>query len=244
MVAAVPRPPPWDRNSVPLQLDTVRKMGAGVGTPGVARPVALMRGGRGRPALPRANRRLPAPSGEQRCVFGASSLGCPGAVTGSAAARGLSGAKRRWPMAAVPQGLPGFQLGGQSPERWGHRPAGQAAMHARQPERKPRGRARHTGLFSDVSRAHGRGERWRERREPGASLLKSRVTVPVPAGERDPLPRRTWRPRGARGRGLAVPRATTRSGSFVPYWVPFCDFAEVKVTRAFGEQAPLRIRRA
>lgn len=49
---------------------------------------------------------------------------------------------------------------------------------------------------------------------------------------------------GARGRGLAVPRATTRSGSFVPYWVPFCDFAEVKVIRAFGEQAPLRIRRA
>lgn len=140
----------------------------------------------------------------------------------------------------------------------GRRAAGAARISARGAEPRAVGASpRRTGchacptagekterLFSDVSRAHGRGERWRERREPGASLLKSRVTVPVPAGERDPLPQRTWRPRGAHGRGLAVPRATTRSGSFVPYWVPFCDFAEVKVIRAFGEQAPLRIRRA
>lgn len=244
MVAAVPRPPPWDRKCPPPaghgEEDGSRRGDAG------RREARGADAGRPRPACAPEGKPAVASAqwGTKRCVFSASSLGCPGPVTGSAAARGLSGAKRRWPMAAVPQGLPGFQLGGQSPERWGHRPAGQAAMRARQPERKPRGRARHTGLFSDVSRAHGRGERWRERREPGASLLKSRVTVPVPAGERDPLPRRTWRPRGARGRGLAVPRATTRSGSFVPYWVPFCDFAEVKVIRAFGEQAPLRIRRA
>lgn len=143
-------PPPWDRNDAPLSvtfwLETVKGTGTGVETPGATRPAAFMCGARaGLLSRGPSGRRQRSAEDKATCVHRRAAglrvpgrrwqRGGPGHVLRHFPEQSEGGRGPSFKLtAAVPQGRPGFRLGG--PDRRG----GEASPRDRRPRwRESRG---------------------------------------------------------------------------------------------------------